>query len=189
MFTSRCPSQCDNQSPKALVFFSWSKYHLRDVGQWDPPHTSSRFRFYKFYFPENKRRKKNLTRTRDFPSSSHPSEIIPPRHSRVVSALGFSTAFCAFPRVPNATLPSTEFEGRRSPVRSSRRAGEGGTTGATGREPSSSSASISMAHAGRVAQAMLGFSVYSAVIPRCQLAVSLGFLCQHVSVVLTHGCL
>jgi len=89
-----------------------------------------------------------------FPS---PFPNIIPRHSRVVSALGFSTTFCGFPRVPNATLPSTEFEGRRSPVRSSRRAGDGGTTGGgdTGGGPSSSSTSISMAHVGRVAHVML----------------------------------
>ena len=48
MFTSRCPSQCDNQSPKALVFFSWSKYHLRDGEQRDP--TSSQYSGSIHYF-------------------------------------------------------------------------------------------------------------------------------------------
>ena len=148
MFTSRCPSQCDNQSPNAFVFFSWSKYHLRDGGQRDPTSSLQDSDSTPHFYP-NKRRKKEPTPFSpslppDFPS---PFRIIQPRHSRVVSALGFSTAFCALPRVAKATLPSTEFEGRRSPVRSSRRAGEGGTTGDTV-EPSSST-SISMAHAGR----------------------------------------
>lgn len=78
------------------------------------------------------------------------------RHSRVVSALTFSTTFFSLPLTRAGPASLTELEGLRSPVRSSRREGVAGTgtdTGGGGLPVSpSSSTSISMAHGGQTGQ-------------------------------------
>lgn len=79
--------------------------------------------------------------------------VFTPSDKRVSSALAFSTTFTGFPLGPKVTPPSTELEGRRSPVRSSRRCAEGdggtffpgaGDAGGAPAAPSASSISISM---------------------------------------------